>query len=365
MKPSLLIILILVLSWSVSGQLNDPLVLGNPSNAASDLSQSNNYLVTHNGYELSYNKERGAANWVAWHLQKSDIGKAERTDAFAPDTTLPTDWWIKPSDYTGSGYDRGHMIPSKDRSSSEDINRVTFLMSNMQPQAPKLNEKTWKYLEDYTRELVSKGNEAYVYAGCYGNKGRIKDKVTIPSNCFKIIVVLPEGDDDLKRISVLTRVIAVDMPNDESVSIRWRTYLTTVDEIESKTGFDFLSNVSNSIQAYLESKKDSESAETGGNDRQTGDKGAPSVNTDSNGRKYYLGAKGGCYYLTASGKKSYVDKKYCSDEEAPPEPPKKIEPEPPTITESGDRKYIRGPKGGCYYINGSGKKIYVDKSLCN
>lgn len=29
------------------------------------------------------------------------------------------------------------------------------------------------------------------------------------------------------------------------------------------------------------------------------------------------------------------------------------------------QKYIRGPRGGCYYINSNGKKVYVDRSLCN
>jgi hypothetical protein len=27
--------------------------------------------------------------------------------------------------------------------------------------------------------------------------------------------------------------------------------------------------------------------------------------------------------------------------------------------------YIRGPRGGCYYINSRGKPVYVDRSLCN
>jgi hypothetical protein len=29
------------------------------------------------------------------------------------------------------------------------------------------------------------------------------------------------------------------------------------------------------------------------------------------------------------------------------------------------RGYIRGPRGGCYYLSGSGRKVYVDHSLCN
>ena len=30
-----------------------------------------------------------------------------------------------------------------------------------------------------------------------------------------------------------------------------------------------------------------------------------------------------------------------------------------------NRAYIRGPRGGCYYISGSGRKVYVDRSMCN
>lgn len=28
------------------------------------------------------------------------------------------------------------------------------------------------------------------------------------------------------------------------------------------------------------------------------------------------------------------------------------------------RTYIRGPRGGCYYINRNGNRTYVDRSLC-
>lgn len=386
---SFLFLLALLLNLSFTAGLlaqtaavNDNLTLGNPSAAKTDLNQPDNYLVVHNGYSLSYNKSRGAANWVAWHLEKSDIGDVDRTNAFAPDTTLPREWWIVPADYSISGYDRGHLLPSKDRSASEESNRVTFLMSNMQPQSPKLNQKTWRYLEDYTREIV-KNNEAYVYAGCYGEAGKIKDKITIPTNCWKIIVVLPVGDDDLKRIDNKTRIIAVDMPNDETVSVRWRTYLTTVDDIEKKTGFDFLSLVPKKIQSVIEATKDTslDAGETGV-DNTTGDKStdkSTTKKTDSGDRVYMMGTKGGCYYLTASGKKSYVDKKFCENAPAAsdskekkeikhvPEQPKALPDKKtaPGKSSSDERTYIKGERGGCYYINSSGKKTYVDKEKCN
>src|SRR5437868_156675 len=84
-----------------------PIVLGNPSDAVTDESQPDNYLVYHNGYILSYNHSRNAPNWVAWHLSGGDIGPVKRTDAFGPDTKLPSDWQIN-GDTFGSTYDRGH-----------------------------------------------------------------------------------------------------------------------------------------------------------------------------------------------------------------------------------------------------------------
>lgn len=417
------LLLILAFAFSAFGQTAaatasatsapEPLLLGNPSKAKTDLEKPDNYLVAHDGYTLSYNKSRGAANWVAWHLERGDIGDAERTNAFAPDTTLPKDWWILPTAYSGSGYDRGHLCPSKDRSGSEEINRATFLMSNMQPQTPKLNQKTWKYLEDYERELA-KDNEEYIYAGCYGDKGKIGGKVTIPTNCWKIIVVLPVGENDLKRVDKTTRIIAVDMPNDETVSQRWRTYLTTVDAIEEKTGYDFLSEVPKKVQKVIESVKDggSENGESGDanepaaaaptskgkdkenkktDDKKTDDK-TPAKKTRSGDREYMTGARGGCYYLSESGKKVYVkDKSLCesaplpkpaamepaptavpSTPAPPPAPaPTAVKPEPKAEEKTqakpnaDGRTYIKGARGGCYYLTESGKKVYVkDKSLC-
>ncbi len=115
------------------------MVLGNPSSAVANLNNPDNYLVVHSGFILSYNKDRGGANWVAWHLSKTHIADAERTNAFAPDTSLPRDWWIKPTDLVLKGYDRGHLCPSEERTDSEENNRETFLMSNMVPQTSRLN----------------------------------------------------------------------------------------------------------------------------------------------------------------------------------------------------------------------------------
>src|SRR5688500_14536072 len=85
MRRLLLIIGIAVNVGVASGQTVH-LVLVNTSNARTELTLEDNYLVLHSGFILSYNRQRGTANWVTWHLQSSDLGPIDRTTAFRTDT---------------------------------------------------------------------------------------------------------------------------------------------------------------------------------------------------------------------------------------------------------------------------------------
>lgn len=245
----------------ISDGLGQQLILGNPSEAINSTTVPDNFLLMHNGFILSYNRSRGAPNWVTWHLSASDLGAIDRTDSFRTDPALPVSWRIKKSDYTNSGFDRGHMCPSEDRSDTVENNRETFLMSNMQPQFHSLNGGPWKSLEGYVQGLVRGGLEAYLIAGCYGSNGTVNNqgKVTIPTNCWKIVVLLTEGRNDLRRIDTRTRVIVVDIPNTKTIRGSWRNFRnTTVDELESKTGYDFLATIRDDIEAILESQVDNQ-----------------------------------------------------------------------------------------------------------
>lgn len=44
---------------------------------------------------------------------------------------------------------------------------------------------------------------------------------------------------------------------------------------------------------------------------------------------------------------------------------KKVKKKQNSTKKNNGRVYIRGPRGGCYYINSNGNKTYVDRSLCN
>ncbi|MDJ0618462.1 MAG: DNA/RNA non-specific endonuclease [Calothrix sp. MO_192.B10] len=229
---------------------NVHLRLGNPSGA--NASNPNNYLMIKSQYALSYNRDKGIPNWVSWQLNKSWLGSTDRTNDFRPDPKLPNGWYrVTGREYRDSGYDRGHMVPSADRTNNQENNSATFLMTNIIPQFPDNNREYWREFEEYTRKLVRKGNELYIIAGGYGgNKKIAKGKISIPARLYKIIAVTKPGS----KGNDIQQVIAIDTPNLKGEG-NWQDFITTVDAIEKKTGYDFLSNVNKSVQKVIEGKK--------------------------------------------------------------------------------------------------------------
>lgn len=242
------------------------LALGNPSMATAYPSNLNNFLMMKPQYALSYSRGRGIPNWVSWHVNSTWLGGAPRQNDFRADASLPDGWYrVKTSGYTGSGFDRGHNVPSAHRTRTAEDNSATFLMTNNIPQAPKNNQETWANLEDYTRRLVEQGNEVYVIMENYGTGGTgsngaaqtiAQGKVTVPAQIWKVLVILPEGENDVDCISPSTRVIAVNTSNKNTHSSEWSTYRPTVNAIEQATGYDLPSNGPTAIQSTIESQVD-------------------------------------------------------------------------------------------------------------
>jgi len=249
-----------------STTIDSMLVLGNPSNATNNLYDYANFFLNEGYYYVSYNRDLARANWVSWHNEASSFGTTPRQDNFRPNNELPSGWYlVDNSSYTGSGFDRGHMCPSMDRTSSIDANSSTFLMTNIIPQAPNCNQGRWEQLELYCKTLVDAGNELYIYSGAYGEGGTGTNgfassidngRISVPAYLWKMIVVLPNGNNDLARINNSTRIITVMMPNDNTVNLDWKSFRTSVDFIESQTNYNLLSKVPLNIQTVVEAITD-------------------------------------------------------------------------------------------------------------
>lgn len=225
-----------------------------------DRDTTDDYLIIRPQYVVSYSNAKGQPNWVASELNSAWYGDVERYEGnFITDNSLPASFLkIKDGDYTNSGYDRGHLVRSEERTATVDDNKSTFLMSNIIPQTPDLNRGVWLKLEYECERLCKEENkELFVVAGgiFYSNK-TLNDagKVVIPDSCFKIIVVLDKGQS-LANVTSSTKVIAVAMPNIAGIRTdAYSKYLTTVDRIEASTGYDFLNEISDGVENEIEGK---------------------------------------------------------------------------------------------------------------
>ena len=236
------------------------LKFGNPSDAAPRLDLPNNFLMIKPQFALSYNRDRGSANWVSWQLNEDWLGDTERRDNFRHDPDLPEDWpEVTSRDYRDRRYDRGHIAPSGDRTASREDNDATFVLSNVMPQVAGNNRGPWNELEGYSRRLVRQGKELYIIAGPAGQKGhRIgQAQLSVPRSTWKVILVLEQPGGDEWNVSPETRVIAVNIPNVPSVGDNdWQDFRVSVDILEELTGYDFFSVLDNEIEAVIEARVD-------------------------------------------------------------------------------------------------------------
>lgn len=191
-------------------------------------------VVEHTGYTVSFNTKHNNPNWVGWHLTKKRlIGPATRTDKFTKDRELPAKHRVGTSDYSYTGYDRGHMCPAADNRWSIGAMAESFYMSNVCPQVPELNRRWWEHLEEACRRWVREdGADLYIICGpIYFSKspqviGR-NIYIDVPNAFFKVIL-----DTTLKRsIGYLYKNSDKRQPMDDC--------RTTVDSIEELTGYDF------------------------------------------------------------------------------------------------------------------------------
>ena len=246
------------LDWETYFSNNPHVALGNPSHAGQE--NIDNYLIDRDQYVLAYSQSLGRLRWASWVLSRDWVGSTDRQNNFRPDGILPKGaYQVTPSDYTNSGYDRGHMVPSADRTASEQDNSATFLMTNIFPQTAENNRGPWKELESHCRELLyQQGKTLYVIGGIYGQKQPIaKERVMPPSRTWKVIIIFDNSDATINNVTYSTQIIAVDMPNSKRLDEQWQTYQTSIDRIELATGYDLLSDVPETLQAELEARRSS------------------------------------------------------------------------------------------------------------
>lgn len=198
------------------------------------------------GYSLSYNPHYKTPNWVAWELTRKEVqGKEERKDKFVPDPDLPEPRVVH-ADYTGSGYDRGHMAPAADMKWSKQAMQESFYMSNICPQNQKLNRDDWGDLEEICRKWAKKYGTVHIACGpIYDQKSpkRIgKNRVAVPDRFYKVVLIYN------RKNPIVMGFLFDNKAHHQAIS----KYMVSVDSVESVTGMDFFSRLPDEVENRIE-----------------------------------------------------------------------------------------------------------------
>ena len=200
-------------------------------------------------YTLRYDTAYRQASWVAYVLTGEDAapGQAKRRDRFVPDPTVvkagyPT---ATTASYKGSGYDRGHLCPSADRSRSQEENDCTFYLSNIAPQTPALNRGPWKELEEQARRWAVRCDTLYIVAGGVLTSGldTLPSGIGIPEYFYKAI--LAREGNDFEAIGFL-------LPNATHFEGEYVDYAVPIERLQAFTSLDFYTNLPDSTEQRVE-----------------------------------------------------------------------------------------------------------------
>ena len=235
---SLTTLLLHVASFSSASETcGEHLVKGMPSN-------NSDQVLCRTGYAVGYNYQTKNADWVAYHVTKESVNaQFKRSNKFKADAELPEYAQSTLSDYSKSGYDRGHLAPSAAMDFSQESMQESFLLSNMSPQLPGFNRVGWRLLEEHVRDLANEYQELYVVTGPIyeGNEASIGDGVVIPSAFYKVILD-PYYNDAIAFIVPHRNVSGSELVN----------FVTTIDDVEQRTNLDFFANTSDDIENSME-----------------------------------------------------------------------------------------------------------------
>ena len=191
---------------------------------------NNTQALCMDGFAVMYSGVSRTPLWSAEYLDRKRLQQAkeiDREDSFHEESRLPKSMRAKLSDYSGSGYDRGHLAPNgnmANRSQQYD----SFSLANIAPQSPRNNRYVWRNIESATRYLTQQYGEVYTVTGVAFTDKKTKqlpDRVLVPSHFFKAVYIPATNQAGVYYA-----------PNDESERIE----VISLDELTTKIGIDVL-----------------------------------------------------------------------------------------------------------------------------
>ena len=233
--------------------------------------------------EMEWDNTKIANRFTCYYLDdKNSAQNVGRQDSFKEDPEIPAAYRSKLSDYSGSGYARGHLCPSADRRASYEQQALTYYLSNMQPQWQKHNGEQWAYLESDVRKWAARCDTLYVvkaatidditlnnvtesgvysttYNGTYYEDLKCNGRLLVAKYYYMALLAYNKSTNTYQALGIWTKHY-----NDGTTgasgsgSYDWpvinkeNAQYITIDELERRTGLDFFCNLPDDIENTVE-----------------------------------------------------------------------------------------------------------------
>lgn len=200
-------------------------------------------------FAMLYDKRYKMAYWVAYPMHASYIGSSGRSDAWAFDPLISQADQVNLSSSFGNGYDRGHQIPSGDRTATRDLNATTFYYSNMTAQISSMNQGIWNNLEQQVRTWTSQSDTLYVVTGA-SITSKTDQTITyskgsaIPKYYYKALA-MKKGNN---YYTIGFKIDNAIIPSGNT----YNTYRMKVSDLEAETGYTFFPKIANQAKQTID-----------------------------------------------------------------------------------------------------------------
>ncbi len=211
-------------------------------------------------FSVCYSRDMMCPVWVAAPLHSCYVGNADRKDNYKDDPDIPfeqgEDW---------SGYDRGHLLASSDRTITQGVNDQAFYRSNIGPQIDygfNRSGGAWRSLESFASDEQMCSDTLYVVSGCYwANEDTNSNGTVVPTHYYKAMLRTKSGDsgkavwncsaDELRCAAFLLE----HKKYESGTGTTKASMMITIDELERLTGHTFFSNVPNAPKSSFKASE--------------------------------------------------------------------------------------------------------------
>lgn len=243
-------------------RLEFPKLKGGKSIVVTHIDQSTDEV----NYSIEWDGEKKSNRWTCYQLYQSNskwnVGRWYGNPQYPSDPLIPASMAFSYDPYWNTGYDHGHLCPSADRRNTDEAQKQTFYISNMQPQLSAFNGSAkgggiWLTMENKIRAAFNINSKDTMFI-CRGGtidesskvKAYLRNGFIVPGYFFSAALMKYYNYAHKKWEY---KAIGFWFKHENNQDSSLKPYVVNIKELEELTHIDFFCNLPDDIEKKIES----------------------------------------------------------------------------------------------------------------